>query len=88
MPRSEMARRYQRRRDRFRVNLTKASELKPLPIAGLRRPSAWRVTNTDQEAANADCRDFYDSSEGLSRWEHLAYRGVHLIEAFSLKDES
>lgn len=44
----------------------------------------WRITNTDVAAANArQLRgDFNDPHEGNGRWEHLEFRGVHLVEAF------
>jgi len=47
----------------------------------------WRVTNTDQVArqANALRGDFYKSDRGHERWERLAYRGVHLVEAFVVR---
>ncbi|MBD2746750.1 nucleotidyltransferase [Microvirga sp. BT688] len=47
----------------------------------------WRVTNTDLAAFNDRCLrgDFYPSDSGQSRWEHLKYRGVHLVEAFVIR---
>ncbi|QDZ28699.1 nucleotidyltransferase [Noviherbaspirillum sp. UKPF54] len=47
----------------------------------------WRVTNTDTAAYNAgELRgDFYDSDSGASRMEHLAFRGVHFVEAFVVR---
>lgn len=44
----------------------------------------WRITNTDVAAANArQLRgDFNNPHEGNGRWEHLEFRGVHLVEAF------
>ncbi|MDB5932268.1 MAG: nucleotidyltransferase [Polaromonas sp.] len=47
----------------------------------------WRITNTDKVAAAADSLrgDFYDSEEGATRTEDLAYRGVHFVEAFVVR---
>ncbi len=44
----------------------------------------WRISNTDEAAAKArQLRgEFYDPHEANGRWEHLEYRGVHLVEAF------
>lgn len=44
----------------------------------------WRVTNTDEAAANAQAlRGRIEKPENdNSRWERLQYRGVHLVEAF------
>ncbi len=44
----------------------------------------WRVTNTDEVAARANCLRgrFEDPENDNSRWEQLTYRGVHLVEAF------
>jgi hypothetical protein len=44
----------------------------------------WRVTNTDEAAARANCLrgKFEDPENDNSRWEELKYRGVHLVEAF------
>ena len=48
----------------------------------------WRVTNTDREALADDALrgDFYPSSPAGSRWETLAYRGVHMVEAFAVRN--
>ena len=47
----------------------------------------WRITNTDKVAYDAGQLrgDFYDSVNGASRMEHLAYRGVHFVEAFLVR---
>jgi hypothetical protein len=47
----------------------------------------WRVTNTDEAAANDNClRGKIENPEGdNSRWEQLKYRGVHLVEAFVIR---
>lgn len=47
----------------------------------------WRVTNTDQAAADAGQLrgEFNDPHEGNGRWEHLQYRGVHQVEAFVVR---
>lgn len=47
----------------------------------------WRVTNTDAaaERANSLRGDFYTSDEHAIRWEQLAYRGVHMVEAFLVR---
>lgn len=64
----------------------KASQANGLPL-----PSGyntfWRVTNTDREAAQAQCLrgDYYPSTRGNTRFERLEYRGVHLVEAFVLR---
>jgi hypothetical protein len=44
----------------------------------------WRVTNTDEEAAQANAlRGRFEKPEADNRrWEQLKYRGVHLVEAF------
>lgn len=44
----------------------------------------WRVTNTDEAAAQAgQLRGHFEKPENdNSRWEFLQYRGVHLVEAF------
>jgi hypothetical protein len=44
----------------------------------------WRVTNTDEAAAQAgELRGGFEKPEAdNSRWESLKYRGVHLVEAF------
>ena len=41
----------------------------------------WRVTNTDEAAFRANCLrgKFYKSEKNNTRWEQLAYRGVHLV---------
>ena len=46
----------------------------------------WRVTNTDEAAAqvNALRGKFEDPEKDNTRWEELRYRGVHLVEAFVL----
>lgn len=48
----------------------------------------WRVTNTDEAAFNARALrgDFYPSEGGQTRFEELSYRGVHLVEAFVIRD--
>lgn len=47
----------------------------------------WRVMNTDREASKANQLrgEFIGSNEGQSRWESLAYRGVHTVEAFVIR---
>jgi hypothetical protein len=47
----------------------------------------WRVTNTDEAAAQAnELRGKFEKPESdNSRWESLKYRGVHLVEAFVLR---
>jgi len=47
----------------------------------------WRVSNTDQQAydRNALRGGFYRSDRPGVRWEELAYRGVHLVEAFLIR---
>jgi len=47
----------------------------------------WRVTNTDDEAANVGCLrgDFYKPDVGHIRWEKLEYRGLHFVEAFVIR---
>ncbi|WP_316196615.1 SMODS domain-containing nucleotidyltransferase [Bradyrhizobium sp. SZCCHNS3053] len=47
----------------------------------------WRVTNTDEAAlrANALRGGFYDPETENGRWEALAYRGVHVVEAFVVR---
>lgn len=49
----------------------------------------WRVTNTDEEARRANClRGAFETCndrDGASRWESLAYRGVHTVEAFIVR---
>ncbi|CCA93982.1 cyclic GMP-AMP synthase DncV-like nucleotidyltransferase [Novosphingobium sp. PP1Y] len=44
----------------------------------------WRITNTGITAMIAKCGrgDFYSSEKGNTRWEPLAYHGVHVAEAF------
>ena len=48
----------------------------------------WRVTNTDEAAASAgELRGGFEKPEGdNSRWESLKYRGVHLVEAFVIRE--
>jgi hypothetical protein len=50
----------------------------------------WRITNTDKAAYDAGQLrgDFYRSEQGNTRTEQLAYRGVHLVEAFLIKTNS
>jgi hypothetical protein len=47
----------------------------------------WRVTNTDREATQARCLrgGFVLSDDGATRWESLAYRGVHTVETFVVR---
>jgi hypothetical protein len=47
----------------------------------------WRVTNTDEAAANERClRGGFEKPESdNSRWEWLKYRGIHLVEAFVIQ---
>lgn len=47
----------------------------------------WRVTNTGTMAlALGNGRGgFYPPTSGTKRWEDLAYRGVHIVEAFILR---
>jgi Adenylyl/Guanylyl and SMODS C-terminal sensor domain len=47
----------------------------------------WRITNTGAAALIAGCPrgDFYGSWADGRRWEPLAYRGVHLAEAFVVR---
>lgn len=50
----------------------------------------WRVTNTGPDARRAGhLRGGFEDGEGSGgsvRWERTAYRGVHLVEAFVIKD--
>lgn len=50
----------------------------------------WRITNTDEEAFNASCMrgEFNPPKIGNRRWEELAYRGVHMVEAFVINRAS
>jgi hypothetical protein len=47
----------------------------------------WRVTNTDEAAAQAkELRGGFEKPENdNSRWEALKYRGVHLVEAYVIR---
>jgi hypothetical protein len=47
----------------------------------------WRITNTDEVAAreNALRGRFEKPDADNRRWEHLQYRGVHLVEAFVIR---
>lgn len=47
----------------------------------------WRVTNTDEAAAQKnELRGNFEKPESdNSRWESLKYRGVHLVEAFVIR---
>ena len=47
----------------------------------------WRVTNTDEAAAdhNELRGNFVNPENDNSRWESLKYRGVHLVEAFVIR---
>lgn len=56
------------------------------PVAG-DHDIYWRVTNTDQEAEAAKCLrgGFVKANAGTSHWEQLAYRGVHMVEAFVVR---
>jgi hypothetical protein len=47
----------------------------------------WRVTNTGAMALSlgAGRGEFYPPTSGNRRWEDLAYRGVHIVEAFVLR---
>ncbi len=47
----------------------------------------WRVTNTGKmaRAENALRGDFYRSDSGNQRHESLAFRGLHMVEAFVLR---
>jgi hypothetical protein len=47
----------------------------------------WRVTNTDKAAYDAGQLrgEFYDSDRSASRTEYLQYRGVHIVEAFLVR---
>ncbi|MFO1387710.1 SMODS domain-containing nucleotidyltransferase [Cellvibrio sp.] len=49
----------------------------------------WRVTNTDvTAAAKGQLRgEFYGSHEHGTRWEKLEFRGVHIVEAFLIKND-
>jgi len=83
------------------TRLSEAHSLKPLPKSQWLRFTAvagslpigrdfdvrWRVTNTDREAAAVGCLrgDFERPNDGAMRWEQLAYRGVHMVEAFVLR---
>ena len=44
----------------------------------------WRITNTGAAAMYAGCGrgGFYSAEKGNTRWEPLAYHGVHTAEAF------
>ena len=48
----------------------------------------WRVTNTDEAAWRDSCLrgGFYKPESDNSRWERLLYRGVHLVEAFVIRN--
>lgn len=48
----------------------------------------WRITNTGAEAlmSGAGRGGFYHSERTHSRWEALQYRGVHLAEAFVVRN--
>jgi hypothetical protein len=48
----------------------------------------WRVANTGDEAVRAQClRGGIELSETPGvRWEQLSYRGVHLVEAFVIRN--
>jgi hypothetical protein len=50
----------------------------------------WRVTNTDEAAAAENClRGKIEKPESDNRrWEELKYRGVHLVEAFVVKQRT
>lgn len=50
----------------------------------------WRVTNTGEVAMalGAGRGGFNSSTRGASRWEELAYRGVHITEAFVIDTRS
>lgn len=47
----------------------------------------WRVTNTGVEAFRRHAKrgDIYPSSSGYVRWEPLAFRGVHFVEAIVVR---
>ena len=47
----------------------------------------WRITNTDHEAYRANCLrgGFERSDTHGEKWEQLAYRGVHPVEAFVVR---
>jgi hypothetical protein len=47
----------------------------------------WRVTNTGGMALalSAGRGGFYAPTSGNRRWEELAYRGVHIVEAFVIR---
>lgn len=47
----------------------------------------WRVTNTGAAALaiGAGRGEFYPPMVGNTRWEALAYRGVHIVEAFIIR---
>ncbi|MFL6875914.1 SMODS domain-containing nucleotidyltransferase [Pseudomonas marginalis] len=49
----------------------------------------WRITNTDSaaEAAGSLRGDFYGSNSHGIRWEQLSYRGVHMVEAFLVRNQ-
>lgn len=57
----------------------------PLPIATYR--VQWRITNTDEEAYANRCMrgEFNPPQIGNRRWENLAFRGVHQVEAFVIR---
>ncbi|QCK85896.1 nucleotidyltransferase [Phreatobacter aquaticus] len=55
-----------------------------LPFLPAEHTVMWRVTNTDEAAARENAlRGKLEKPESDNcRWEHLKYRGVHLVEAF------
>ncbi|SFL38682.1 hypothetical protein SAMN04488004_11677 [Loktanella salsilacus] len=48
----------------------------------------WRVTNTGDEAANAEQLrgDIIREYRSADRWESLSYRGLHFVEAFVVRE--
>lgn len=48
----------------------------------------WRVTNTGPVARTKKSLrgEFVSSSPAHTRWEHLSFRGVHMVEAFVIRE--
>ncbi len=72
-------------KERWLRFVVKPSALFPI---GAGQEIRWRVTNTDEEARKAGCMrgGFEESNDGsFVRWESLSYRGVHMVEAFVLR---
>lgn len=59
-----------------------------LPLLPSEYKVMWRVTNTDEAAAREGAlRGRFEKPEvDNRRWEQLRYRGVHLVEAFVIRN--